>query len=87
MRDVTQAEVLENFPALLEEAQKHALIICRDGQEVGALISMEDMQIVRAAYAERLARTSERIYAQIESNAERYGERVEDVVEELLRRD
>ena len=87
MRAVSQSEAIATLPELLKEAQRHILIIQEQGRSLGALVSMDDLQIIRRGRLEEAKRLSQEAFDEIKANAEARGERVEDVMEELLRRD
>ena len=49
MQTVTQTEAMQNLPELLREAKASAVVI-RDGdQSIGAIISMDDFELIRKA--------------------------------------
>jgi hypothetical protein len=50
---VTEADVIEKLPSLLEEVKSRAVIISDGDNDLGVLISMEDFQFVRRAKADR----------------------------------
>jgi hypothetical protein len=53
MSVVTEADVIARLPSLLDEAKQRAVIISDGDNDLGAIVSMEDLQIVRQAKVDR----------------------------------
>ncbi len=59
MRVVSETDAIESFPSLLRQADQHSVVV-RDGdRELGAIVSMEDFEVVRKARADRAIRAME----------------------------
>lgn len=84
MRTVTPTEASTSLPRLLEEAKDNAVVICDDKNELGALVSMEDYEIVRRAKAKRLLASFDDLHAAIAQRAEADGMSLDEVEQRLL---
>ncbi len=86
MRAVSQSEVVANFPAIMEEARTHVIVIREKGRDLGAVVSMDDLRIIRQARLAEAQRLGQQAYDTIKAKAEAMGELIEDV-EALFQRD
>jgi hypothetical protein len=69
MREVSEPGLIETLSPLLEEAKRHAVVI-RDGDtQLGAIVSMEDYEIVRKAKMERFLRVADELGEQMRRRA------------------
>jgi hypothetical protein len=85
MREVSEPGLIATLHPLLEEAKTHALVI-RDGDtELGAIVSMEDYEIVRKAKVERFLRISAEFGEHLRARALEEGMTV-DELEKMLDR-
>lgn len=73
MQTVSQAEAMQNLPELLREAKSNAVVI-RDGDEaIGALVSMDDYEVVRKAKVEAALNAMQDLGALLRREAVREG--------------
>jgi len=85
MSVVTEADVIARLPSLLDEAKQHSVII-RDGDnDLGAIVSMEDLQIVRRVKADRFLSTMHELGKELRAAAAEEGISV-DELERMLDR-
>jgi hypothetical protein len=86
MSVVTEADVIARLPSLLEEAKRRAVIIS-DGNDndLGAIVSMKDYEIVRRAKAEDFLRAMRAFGDDIRARAAKDGITV-DELEKMLDR-
>jgi len=85
MSVVTEADVIARLPSLLDEAKQHSVII-RDGDnDLGAIVSMEDLQIVRRVKADRFLSAMHELGKELRAAAAEEGISV-DELEKMLDR-
>ena len=73
MQTVTTDEAMQKLPDLLREVKSRAVVI-RDGDEaVGAIVSMDDYQVVRKAQVEQALKAMKDLGEVIRREAERDG--------------
>jgi prevent-host-death family protein len=84
MRTVAQSEAIATLPALLDEVERQPVVISREGQEVAALVSMKDYELVRKANVKSLLELCDRMGEQIAARAKEEGKSVEEVQRYLL---
>jgi len=85
MSVVTEAEAIENLPSLLRQARMRAVVISDGDNDLGAIVSMEDYEIVRKAKVERLMRAMDALGAELRAGAAEEGISV-DELEKMLDR-
>ena len=85
MQTVTQTEAMQNLPELLREAKASAVVI-RDGdQSIGAIISMDDFELIRKAKIDTAINATGELGALMRREATRDGISV-DELEKMLDR-
>ncbi|HEV2619077.1 MAG TPA: hypothetical protein VGU23_03975 [Acidobacteriaceae bacterium] len=83
---MSEPGLVATLAPILKEAQRHAVVI-RDGDtDLGAVVSMEDYEIVRRAKAERFLRASDELGAQMRARAAAEGLTVDDLMKLLDRK-
>jgi prevent-host-death family protein len=87
MRTVGQSEAIATLPKLLDEVEQQSVVISREGQEIAALVSIEDFARVRKLNLDRIDEISRKAEARIERHAAELGIAPEQLVERLLRDD
>jgi hypothetical protein len=87
MREVSQAEAMKNLPALLREASSQTLIILNPetGEQMGGLVSVEDLELVRQAKIREFLRLCEESSAAVAEKAKADGLSLADL-EKILDR-
>jgi len=79
MQTVTTDEAMQKLPDLLREVKSRAVVI-RDGdQAVGAIVSMEDYQVVRKAQVEQALKAMKDLGNVLRREAEREGLSLEEL--------
>jgi len=79
MQTVTTDEAMQRLPDLLREVKSRAVII-RDGdQPVGAIVSMDDYQLVRKAQVEQALKAMKDLGQVLRREAEREGMSLEQL--------
>ena len=86
MRVVSESDVMEELPSLLEEIKTHAVVISDGEEELGALVSMEDYEIVRKAKVDRLFHAMDEFGEQIRVRAAADGLTPDELMEILDRK-
>jgi prevent-host-death family protein len=84
MRTIAQSEAIATLPALLDEVERQPVVISREGQDVAALVSMKDYELVRQANVKKFLDLCDRVAKQIAAKAEEEGRSVEEVAQYLL---
>lgn len=84
MRTVSQDEASQRLPDLLREANRQSVVICEAERELGALISMEDYEIVRAARRREFDRICAETSANVAAHAAELGISVDELTAQLL---
>jgi len=85
MQTVSQAEAMQKLPELLQEAKSSAVVI-RDGNEsVGAIVSMDDYEVVRRAKIDKALKAMDDLGALLRREAAREGTSL-DELEKMLDR-
>jgi PHD/YefM family antitoxin component YafN of YafNO toxin-antitoxin module len=79
MQTVTTDEVMQKLPDLLREVKSRPVVI-RDGdQAVGAIVSMDDYQVVRKAQVEQALKAMKDLGNVLRREAEREGLSLEEL--------
>jgi hypothetical protein len=86
MSVVYEPAVLETLSPLLEEAKKRAVVISDGVTQLGAIVSMEDYEIVRKAKVERFLRVMDEFGEQIRERAAADGLTPDDLMKILDRK-
>lgn len=73
MREVSEPGLVEALSPLLEEAKRHAIVISNEDTQLGAIVSMEDYEIVRKAKIERFLRISREFGEHLKARAAEEG--------------
>jgi hypothetical protein len=79
MTIVTEAEVIDKLPSLLEETQRSAVIITNGEADLGAIVSMSDFKLIREAKAERFERAMLALGDELRACAQRDGVSFEEL--------
>jgi hypothetical protein len=85
MTVVCEPGVLEKLSPLLEEAKTRAVVISDGSTELGAVVSMDDYEIVRKAKVEKFLRISAEFGEHLRARAQEEGISV-DELEKMLDR-
>ena len=86
MRVVSESDAVQTLPSLLKEVKTQSVVI-RDGEEeLAALVSMEDYEIVRRAKAEKLFDLMDEFGGQIRTRAAADGLTPDDLMKILDRK-
>ena len=85
MSVVTEADVIARLPSLLKDAEQRAVIISDGDNELGALVSMEDLQIVRRVKVDRFLSAMHELGKELRAAAAEEGISV-DELERMLDR-
>jgi hypothetical protein len=86
MAIVSEPGLVATLAPILREAQRHAIVI-RDGDtDLGAIVSMEDYEIVRRAKVEKFLRASDELGEQIRTRAAEDGLTPDDLMKLLDRK-
>jgi hypothetical protein len=86
MRVVSEVDAMQSLPSLLQEVKTHSVVIRQGEEDLGALVSMEDYEIVRRAKAERFLRVSDELGEQMRTRAAKDGLTPGDLMEFLDRK-
>ena len=79
MQTVSQTEAMQKLPELLREARSSAVVI-RDGDEpVGAIVSMDDYEVVRKAKIEKALKAMDDLGGLLRREATREGISLDDL--------
>jgi PHD/YefM family antitoxin component YafN of YafNO toxin-antitoxin module len=87
MRTVAQSEAIMMLPTLLDEIEQQPVVISREGQQIAALVSMKNYEMMRRLNWERMDEISRAAEARIESHAAQLGISSEQLIENLIRDD
>lgn len=86
MRVVSESDAIQTLPSLLKEVRTQSVVI-RDGEEeLAALVSMEDYEIVRKVKADRLFGLMDGLGDQIRTRAAADGLTPDDLMKILDRK-
>jgi hypothetical protein len=86
MRVVSEADAIQTLPSLLKEVRTQSVVI-RDGEEeLAALVSMEDYELVRKAKTEKLFALMDEMGSQIRTRAAGEGLTPDDLMRILDRK-
>jgi hypothetical protein len=69
MRIVSKADAIKNFFSLLRDVDDHSVVIEDGDEEIGAIVSMEDYELVQKSKVERFLKASEVLGEQIREGA------------------
>jgi PHD/YefM family antitoxin component YafN of YafNO toxin-antitoxin module len=86
MRVVSESDAMQSLPSLLKEVKTHAVVISDGKEELAALVSMEDYELVRKAKVERLFRAMDEFGEQVRVRAAAEGLTPDDVMKILDRK-
>lgn len=86
MRVVSESGLVEKLTPILKEAKRHAVVIREGDTDLGAIISMEDYEIVRRAKAEKFLNTSAEYGEYLRERAQEQGLTVDDLLRMLDRK-
>ncbi len=86
MRVVSEAEAIENLPALLRDPDGHAIVITDGESDLRAIVSMEDYAIIRRAKADKFLRAMREFGDDIRARAAEDGLTPEDLMKILDRK-
>ena len=86
MSVVTEADVVARLPSLLAEAKRRAVVISDGDNELGAIVSMEDFEIVRRAKAEEFLKAMREFGDDIRTRAAKDGLSADDLMKILDRK-
>jgi prevent-host-death family protein len=84
MRTVAQSEAIATLPKLLDEVERQSVVISREGQEVAALVSMKNYELVRKANIKAFLELCDQMGDEIAAKAAEEGIPVEEVQRYLL---
>jgi len=84
MREVSQAEAIENLPILIQEARTHSVRIADEGGEDVFLVSAREYERLRKAAIAEMREISERAGARVAAHAAELGISVDELVADLL---
>jgi hypothetical protein len=84
MRVVSEADAMQSLPSLLQEVKTHSVVIRQGEEELGALVSMDDYEIVRRANIERFLKLCDQIGNEIAAKAKEQRVPLEEVQRHLL---
>jgi PHD/YefM family antitoxin component YafN of YafNO toxin-antitoxin module len=87
MRNVAQSEAIATLPTLLDEVERQPVVISRGGQQIAALVSMKNYELMRRLNWERINDISKEAEARLDAHANELGISPERLVERLLRDD
>ena len=73
MQTVTTDEAMQKLPDLLREVKSRAVVIRYGGEAVGAIVSMDDYQVVRKAQVEQALKAMKDLGDLLRQEAERDG--------------
>ena len=73
MSQVLEPDVLNALSPLLREAKSHAVVLTDGESELGALVSMQDYELVRKAKIERFLRTADELGKHLRARAQEEG--------------
>ncbi len=86
MATMAQTDLIERLTPLFEQAQTQAVIVSDGKSELGAIISMEDYELVRSAKVDRLFAALNDLGSEIRKSAEEQGLSLEEVERMLDRK-
>ena len=86
MRVVSESDAMQSLPSLLKEISTEAIVICDGDENLGAIISMEDYEVIRKIKIERLLRTMDELGAKIRERAAADGLTPDDLIKLLDRK-
>ncbi len=79
MQTVTTDEAMQKLPDLLRDVKSRAVVIRDGGQAVGAIVSMEDYQVVRKAQVQQALKAMRDLGDVLRREAERDGISLEEL--------
>ena len=83
---VSEPGLVAALAPILKEAQRHAVVIREGDRDLGAVVSMEDYEIVRRAKVENFLRAAYEIGEQIRTRAAEDGLTPDDLMKFLDRK-
>jgi hypothetical protein len=86
MRVVSESDAIQSLPSLLKEVSTHAVVIREGDEDLGAIVSMEDYEVIRKSKIERLLRTMDDLGAKIRERAAADGLTPDDLMKLLDRK-
>ena len=86
MAIVSEPGLVGTLAPILKEAQRHAVVIREGDTDLGAIVSMEDYEIVRRAKAEKFLEASARYGEDLRERAREQGLTVDDLLRLLDRK-
>ena len=87
MATLAQPDLIERLTPLFKQAQTRAVVVSDGESELGAIISMDDYKLVRAAQADRVMAALARLGSEIKKKAEEQGTSLEEIERIMLDRD
>jgi hypothetical protein len=84
MREVSEPGLIETLSPLFEEAKKHAIVVRDGGTSLGAIVSMEDFEIVRKANIQKFFELCDLTGEEIAAKAAEQGVPIEEIQRYLL---
>ena len=84
MRVVSESDAMQSLPSLLKEVKTQAVVISDGKEELGALVSMEDYELVRRANVKSSLKLCDRMGEEIATKAAEQGVPLEEVQRYLL---
>ena len=79
MQTVTTSEAMRKLPDLLREVKSNSVVIQDGDQSVGAIVSMDDYQVVRKAKVEQALKAIDDLGEVLRREAEREGISLEEL--------
>jgi hypothetical protein len=80
---VSETEAMQSLPQLLDKAQGQAVIIREGKTDLGAIVSMNDYELIRKVKTERLFAAMDSLGREVRDNAAKQGIPIEEVAQML----
>jgi len=80
---VSEAEAMQSLQQLLDKAQGQAVIIREGKTDLGAIVSMNDYELIRKVKTERLFAAMDSLGREVRDNAAKQGIPIEEVAQML----
>ncbi len=84
MVELAQSEIVGKLPKLLDKLDEQSVVICRDGKQIGAFVSMDRFDELKEIQLARMREISTKAGEKVEEHASELGITSEELIERLL---
>jgi PHD/YefM family antitoxin component YafN of YafNO toxin-antitoxin module len=84
MVELAQSEIAGKLPKLLDKLDKQSVVICRDGKQIGAIVSMDLFDELKEMQLARMREISTEAGERVAEHAAELGITSEELIDRLL---